>query len=89
MKDIAWECSCGHIEYGAMPPEDCPVCFRIDSFAQLPEELIEEREKDKMEELEMINIKPVLPKKKSKIKKTVKKTAKKTVKKTIRRKTKK
>lgn len=40
-----WECECGHIEYGENPPEECPKCYKIDSFTKLPEEIVEEREK--------------------------------------------
>jgi len=46
MADDVWECSCGHVEYGDLPPVECLKCFAIESFVQLPEELIEEREKD-------------------------------------------
>ncbi|MEK6855204.1 MAG: hypothetical protein AABX73_03195 [Nanoarchaeota archaeon] len=41
-----WECSCGHIEYGEYAPEECAQCNKIDTFIKLPEEFIEEREKD-------------------------------------------
>ena len=54
MTELAWECSCGHVEYGDMPPEECSSCFKIDGFTQLPEEIAMEREKDLAEEeLEM------------------------------------
>lgn len=42
----AWECECGHIEYGEIPPEECPKCHDIDSFTKLPEEIADERVKD-------------------------------------------
>ena len=48
---LAWECACGHIEYGEMP-EECPKCFKIGSFTNLPEELMDEREKDHLIDLE-------------------------------------
>jgi hypothetical protein len=52
--DLAWECECGNVEYGAMAPEECEKCFGIDCFTQLPAELIDERAKDSMEDdLEM------------------------------------
>jgi len=44
--DSAWECECGTVEYGSIPPAECEKCFKIDSFTQLPTELIEERIKD-------------------------------------------
>lgn len=46
MVDLAWECACGNIEYDAAEPEECSECGKIGNFTQLPEELIEEREKD-------------------------------------------
>jgi len=48
--DLAWECECGNVEYGVMAPEECEKCFAIDSFTQLPAELIDERAKDSMED---------------------------------------
>lgn len=45
MSDFAWECECGNVEYSELAPEECEKCFRIDSFAQLPEEVLEERAK--------------------------------------------
>jgi len=49
-KDSAWECECGNIEYGESAPEECEKCFKIESFAQLPEELLDERAKELAEE---------------------------------------
>lgn len=72
MAEMAWECSCGHVEYGNLPPEECPSCFKIDNFTQLPEELIEERERDKAEEeMEMFET-PILSNSKSSLKKSKK-----------------
>lgn len=45
MSDFAWECECGNVEYAELAPEECEKCFRIGSYAQLPEELLEERAK--------------------------------------------
>lgn len=45
MADFAWECECGNVEYAELAPEECEKCFRIGSYAQLPEELLEERAK--------------------------------------------
>ncbi|MCK4553107.1 hypothetical protein KAT80_02800 [Candidatus Pacearchaeota archaeon] len=47
----SWECECGHIEYGENPPEECKKCGKINSFAKLPEEIVDEREKNEWEEL--------------------------------------
>lgn len=49
-RDFAWECECGNVEYSEIAPEECEKCFRIDSFTQLPEELLAERSKDSAEE---------------------------------------
>ena len=49
---ILWECVCGFAEYGDITPEECSKCGKLDSFEQVPEELLEEREKDLVEELE-------------------------------------
>ena len=70
MPELSWECACGQIEYGEEPPTECEKCFRISSFTQLPEELIEEREKELVEE-------PVIAFKKEKSVKKVTKPAKK------------
>lgn len=43
-----WECECGHIEYGETPPEECSKCHRIKSFTKLPEEIVDERLKNKL-----------------------------------------
>ena len=43
---VMWECICGNIVYGNKAPFECIKCRKIDNFAQVPEELIEEREKD-------------------------------------------
>ena len=61
--DSAWECECGNVEYGEVAPEECEKCFGINSFAQLPDELLEERSKE-LAELEVEN--PSKAKKKSK-----------------------
>lgn len=44
-----WECKCGNTIYGEESPEECDKCFRLDSFVQLPEEIVAEREKDMVE----------------------------------------
>ena len=49
---ILWECVCGFSEYSNSSPEECLKCGKLDSFEQVPEELLEERERDLPEELE-------------------------------------
>ena len=49
---FVWECECGKTIYGEKSPEECKKCGRIDSFVQLPEEIVEEREKDMVYEEE-------------------------------------
>lgn len=46
-----WECNCGHVELSEIPPEECPSCYSINSFVQLPEEIVAEREKDMAEKM--------------------------------------
>jgi hypothetical protein len=41
-----FECSCGETVYGEEAPEECGKCGAIGEFVQLPEEIVEEREKD-------------------------------------------
>lgn len=48
---FAWECSCGHVEYGEESPEECSSCNRLESFVRLPEEIIAEREKEMSSDL--------------------------------------
>jgi len=44
MNEGAWECQCGYVNYASAQPEECPDCMSINSFVQLPEEIIRERE---------------------------------------------
>ncbi|MBS3091752.1 hypothetical protein J4217_04890 [Candidatus Pacearchaeota archaeon] len=54
--DFAWQCKCGNIEYDSFEPEECLSCGKIGSFAQVPEELLAEREKDSsIDELDLDN----------------------------------
>ena len=64
--DAAWECECGNVEYSDVAPEECEKCFGINSFAQLPDELLEERSKE-LAELDVEN--PAKMSKASKVKK--------------------
>jgi hypothetical protein len=34
-----WECECGGVEYREYPPEECPKCWKINSFLEVPEDL--------------------------------------------------
>jgi len=70
---LMWECSCGHIEYGEIEPDDCLKCGNLSTFVQMPEEIIEEREKDLIEE----NQEHIMKQKKSKSKIPVKKNGRK------------
>lgn len=45
-----WECICGNIVYSDKTPFECQKCRKIDHFTQVPQELVEEREKDLLEE---------------------------------------
>ena len=46
-----WECKCGHHEYGEGAPDQCLKCGDIECFEKVPEDLVEDREKDMEEEL--------------------------------------
>ena len=45
-KKSAWECECGAIIYGKLPPEECSKCWETDSFAELSEEDMESLEEE-------------------------------------------
>lgn len=45
---MMWECECGHIDYGEVPPQDCQKCLRIDSFSKVPEDQISEKGEEKI-----------------------------------------
>ena len=51
-----WECKCGYVDCGEEEPEECPDCMGLDSFTKLPEELIDEREKDMSEDLDLMSL---------------------------------
>ena len=51
--DTLWECKCGHHEYSDLDPEECSNCFEIGKFTQLPQELMDERQRDHDEEGEL------------------------------------
>ncbi|NCN98847.1 hypothetical protein GW923_01540 [Candidatus Pacearchaeota archaeon] len=37
--NLMWECdSCGKIEYGGNPPEECEECWKMNSFVQVDED---------------------------------------------------
>lgn len=48
---FAWECDCGAMEYGEYPPQECPKCNALDSFAKLPEDMVKEREEELIKEV--------------------------------------
>ncbi|MBS3083609.1 hypothetical protein J4423_02285 [Candidatus Pacearchaeota archaeon] len=37
----AWECECGSIAYGKLPPEECARCSSSDCFIEADEEKFE------------------------------------------------
>ena len=43
----AWECECGHVEYGTYPPEECKECWQIHNFKK-----VDENKLDSFDELE-------------------------------------
>jgi len=51
--EIMWECECGNIEHGDETPDECSKCHKVDSFTQLPEEIVEERRRDFFEDDEI------------------------------------
>ncbi len=57
MAGFMWECKCGFVDYGEESPEECPDCLSLDSFTKLPEELIDEREKDMSEDIDLMSVK--------------------------------
>ena len=67
---LAWECSCGKVVFSDEAPEECEKCGKLDSFMQMPEEILKSREEDLDEEEKVIT-------KKSKPNKLQKKTRKK------------
>ena len=48
--NIIWECLCGNLVRAEKAPELCLKCRKIDNFTQVPQELMEERERALMEE---------------------------------------
>lgn len=47
-KKTAWECECGEIAYGKLPPEECKKCWETDSFSELSEDEVELLEEEKL-----------------------------------------
>jgi hypothetical protein len=45
-----WECACGHTEYNEEEPEECSQCGAVSNFIKMPEEIVEERERELLEE---------------------------------------
>ncbi|MEI6849429.1 MAG: hypothetical protein WCK29_00145 [archaeon] len=48
--ELMWECACGHTEYSSVEPEECIKCGNLSNFMQMPEEIVDEREKEMSEE---------------------------------------
>lgn len=48
-----FECVCGKISYGDNAPEECPSCKELDSFIELPDEIVKEREEDMINDEEL------------------------------------
>lgn len=46
-----WECDCGHIEYGELPPEECNKCWQSNSFIEVPEDMVDEMKDHILEEI--------------------------------------
>ncbi len=49
MVNTIWRCKCGNVAYGKFPPEECPKCWKIDSFkvsdnadAEIEEDLLDD-----------------------------------------------
>ena len=40
--NVAWECECGAIAYGKLPPNECSRCGEEDKFAEADEDEISE-----------------------------------------------
>ncbi len=48
----AWECECGSIAYGKLPPEECRRCNKSNSFVEADEEQFDElADENLMEEI--------------------------------------
>lgn len=39
---VAWECECGAIAYGKLPPEECSRCATSDCFVEVDEDELTE-----------------------------------------------
>ncbi|MSS74088.1 hypothetical protein EXS72_00405 [Candidatus Pacearchaeota archaeon] len=39
---VAWECNCGAIAYGKLPPAECLKCDSADSFIEADEDQLDE-----------------------------------------------
>jgi hypothetical protein len=55
--ELMWECSCGHTEYSDTEPEECIKCGNLSTFMQMPEEIVDEREKEMAEEALQVDVK--------------------------------
>lgn len=41
---LVWECACGNIVHGEEAPEECEKCSALDSFIEIPEDVLKSRE---------------------------------------------
>jgi hypothetical protein len=39
-----WKCDCGNIAYGENPPAECTKCGSLNTFALVPEDMVQELE---------------------------------------------
>ncbi len=46
-KSSMWECECGAIAYGEMPPQECDDCGSLNSFLKVPEDLEDEKSEER------------------------------------------
>ena len=51
-KEFIWECGCGYIAYGKYPPEECPKCWKNNSFIEIPEDIAEQKKESFLKYLE-------------------------------------
>ena len=50
MQGLVWECSCGKMITAEEPPEECVKCGNLDSFMQIPEDVLKSREQEIFED---------------------------------------